>query len=212
MRKQFEEARELLARSRRVFGELGQTGRMVEAAFVAGTVEMLAGDFAAAERELRLEYDALKRSKRKGALASLAACLAEPLFSLGRYGEAQSLTAVSERLAAEEDVFSQVRWRPVRAKLLARAGDAAAAEEVAQDAVARAIAQSDDLNLQAGAVLGLAEVLEVAGRREEAQAAAAESAALYARRGNLAGRERAEHFAARLTAEGVEREVELRSS
>jgi class 3 adenylate cyclase/tetratricopeptide (TPR) repeat protein len=212
MRTQFGEARELLTRSRGAFAELGQMGRMAESAFVAGTVEMLAGDFAAAEREFRPAYDALEESELRGLRASLAACLAEPLFLLGRYGEARKLTVDSEQLAGEDDVFSQVRWRSVRAQLLARAGDAAAAEEIAQDAVARAFLRGDNLNLQAGAVLSLAEVLDVSRRREGAQAAAAKAVGLYAQRGNVAARERAKLFAARLTEDAVEREVQLRSS
>src|SRR5262249_52827765 len=54
----FDEARRLLVRSDAILEELGQTRRMVETAFLAAAVEMLAGEPAAAARKLEWAYNA----------------------------------------------------------------------------------------------------------------------------------------------------------
>ena len=50
----------------------------------AGLVEMLAGDPAAAERELRTGMDELERMGEQGVLASVAASLARAVYEQGR--------------------------------------------------------------------------------------------------------------------------------
>ena len=69
-----------------------------------------------------------------------------------------------------------------------------AAEAAARQAVA--IAEPTDLlNTQADAWLDLAEVLALAGRADEARAAAGEAAERYERKGNLPSLERARRAA-----------------
>ena len=79
--------------------------------------------------------------------------------------------------------------------MLARRGDFDAAERAAREAVAIA-ERSDLLNTQADALLDLAEVLALAGRGDEAKAAAGEAAERFERKGNLPSLARARALSA----------------
>jgi tetratricopeptide (TPR) repeat protein len=89
-------------------------------------------------------------------------------------------------------------WRTSRAKILARQGDLERAESLAREAV-RMGEPTDLVNTRADALSDLAEVLALAGRREEALAALEEAAQLYERKGNLTALRRAHSAAERLT-------------
>jgi tetratricopeptide (TPR) repeat protein len=77
----------------------------------------------------------------------------------------------------------------VRAKVLARRGEHESAERLARKSVALAEG-TDFLNDQADAYADLAEVLELAGGRDEASAALEQALTLYERKRNLAMAER----------------------
>jgi tetratricopeptide (TPR) repeat protein len=102
---------------------------------------------------------------------------------------------VSERakeLTARDpsDVDAQYRWRTVCAKVLARKGEYAAAEMLAREAVALTT-DTDWLNSRAEVHLDLAEVLQLAGRAEEALAAVNEALQLYEAKENVVAAQRA---------------------
>jgi Flp pilus assembly protein TadD len=145
---------------------------------------MLADDPAAAERELGKGYSALEEMGERGLLSMVAAELARAIYAQGRFEEAEWFTATSEELAATADVASQISWRAVRAKILARRHEFAAAEELAREAVALA-EQTDGLNSQGRALMDLAEVLELAGRAGEAQPVLEQALHLFERKGNV---------------------------
>jgi ATP/maltotriose-dependent transcriptional regulator MalT len=90
-------------------------------------------------------------------------------------------------------------WRQVRAKVLARRGAHAEAERNARDAVSLAD-DTDMLNWQGRALVDLAEVLALAGRREEAAAELDRAIALYKRKGNVVADASARRRRARLGA------------
>jgi ATP/maltotriose-dependent transcriptional regulator MalT len=144
---------------------------------------MLAGDLAAAEAELRRDYDALERMGETNYISTTAAFLAEVLYRQGDLDGAEEYTKISEELAAQDDVSSQFRWRSVRAKILASRGETADGEKVAREAVAM-IQSSDDLNSQGEALIDLAEVLRLAGRNGEAAEMARDALALFEAKGN----------------------------
>jgi len=81
------------------------------------------------------------------------------------------------------DVHSQVNWRSIRAKTLARRGEHQAAERLVREAVAFA-EESDFLVAHADAVSDLADVLELQDRREEAIDALRKALGLHERKGN----------------------------
>jgi tetratricopeptide (TPR) repeat protein len=151
-------------------------------------VELLAGDAAAAERELRPACERLEEMGELGYLSSAVPPLLEALYQQGRDEEALLL---SERwrpdlLTVPEDMDAQIGWRSIRAKLLARRGDPAEAETLAREATSLA-EQTEDLELRAKALSDLAEVLRLAGRPQESTTALEAALHLHERKGNIAG-------------------------
>lgn len=187
MRGDFDQARALWARSRRLYEELGLQHRRASRSLVPASIELLAGDPVAAERELRIGYDTLAAMGETYMRATLAAYLAAVLGELGRDDEALALTRESEANASADDVVPQVVWRGARARVLARRGDRAGASALAREAVARASA-TDFADLRAGAFLDLAAV----GRDDDAARKAQEE---YERKGNAVGAARARALA-----------------
>ena len=183
MRGNVEESRALYRASRAKLEELGWTFLAAQTSFDSGPVEMLAGDLAAAEAELRRDFDALDRMGETNYISTTAAFLAEVLYRQGDLEGAEEHTRISEELAAHDDVSSQFRWRTVRGKILASRGEAAEGEKLAREAVAM-IQASDDLNSQGEALIDLAEVLRLGGRTPEATEAAREALALFEAKGN----------------------------
>jgi len=178
----FELARTLLAEANEIFEELGQT-RFSSALDIDGIVELLAGDLDAAEGRLRTGYLALEKMGDRAFRPTTAAHLAETLYAQGRDEDAGPLTEISEQLAAREDLLTQVVWRRVRAKVMARQGRIDEAEDLAQEAVA--ISESTDfLNTRADALVDLAHVHRRAGHLDEARTAIAKGIALYEAKGN----------------------------
>jgi tetratricopeptide (TPR) repeat protein len=116
--------------------------------------------------------------------------LAQALYALERYREAERLCTASRKTAAPDDLPTQVIWRGVRAKLLARRGKTAEAEELAQEALALA-GRTDLFTRQADLLLDLAEVLRASDRADDADAAVAEALARYIAKGNTVGAGRA---------------------
>jgi len=195
MRGDFGAARRLLAAGRQALDELGQPVWVAVTGQEAFFVEMLAGDPAAAAATLRQSYESLSGMGERSFRSTIAGLLAHALCELGEDDEADQFSRACEEAAADEDVFSQVLWRSARAKVLARRGEADAAEAAAREAVAIA-ERTDLLNTQADALLDLAEVLAQAGRGDEARAAARDAAERFERKGNLPSLARARELSA----------------
>jgi DNA-binding SARP family transcriptional activator len=192
MRGEFDTARELIRRSERTLEELGLTLECARQGEVGGMIELLAGDPAAAERELRPGFDLFSEAGENSLLVSRAAELAEAIYRQGRYEEAERLTQTSETLADPADAHAQVRWRAVRAKTLARRGAVEEAERLAREAVALS-AKTDGIDeLQAGSRMDLAQVLLTTGRAARAVPFVREALELYERKENavMAGKAR----------------------
>ncbi len=187
----FEEARELIARAKALLQEIALTvwlgGPLAQ---FAGWVELWAGDPVAAERELRHGYESLGEIGEMAWLPTVTGILAEVRLSQGEDGEAEALTAEIENVAGTEDVYSQVLWRGVRAKVLARRGQFDEAETLAREAV-DLVGPTDFLHLHWLARMSLAEVLALAGRAREAQPVAAEALRLAEDKQHLVRAQRA---------------------
>jgi len=183
MQGRFEEARDLVQRARAILEELGLRLRSMFVSETAGAIEVLAGDPVAAEREWRAGFDAAVEMGEQGFQSTVAALLAHSLIEQGRTAEAEEMVSVSEVAGAEDDVSTQVMWRSARARILARASRAADAEALARDAVARSEA-TDDLNMRADTLVGLAEVHRLGGDAEGAAGAEREALELYRTKGN----------------------------
>jgi len=181
----FDEARSLLAELRREANEL-QGLSLAWLAGLAADIELLAGNPASAiafgEEQREMREDSGERAWRPGA----AGRLAEAFYELRRLEDADAWARRARELLGEtDDVFWQIQWRRVTAKVLARRGEFIEAERLADEAVA--ISERTDLiNAQGDALRDLAEVLAMAGRRDEAAIAFEQALDRYERKENLA--------------------------
>jgi class 3 adenylate cyclase/tetratricopeptide (TPR) repeat protein len=192
----FDESRAVLAEMR---AELADRGGGIVLAAAMGhdsvDVELLAGDPHTAvefgEEGCRL-FDELGE---RALLSTAAGKLAQALYALDRLKEADAWAGRAAELGASDDAITQMLWRQVRAKVLARRGEHAEAERLAREAVATG-EETDMLDAQGDTYADLGEVLSRADRRKEAAEALEQALARYKRKGNLvmAGRTR-EHLA-----------------
>ena len=191
MQGDFDAARSLVSQARALAEEHGLDPARPR--YVAGYVELLAGDAAAAERELRWVCEHYEEVGELGYLSSIAPYLAEAVLAQGRDEEALQLTERwrADRLTAPQDADAQAQWRRVRAKVLARRGDIDEGERLGREAVAIAFATADLLDLRAQALADLGEVLRLADRPKESKEALEEAIRLYETKGNLVGADRA---------------------
>ncbi|HYO61637.1 MAG TPA: hypothetical protein VEU29_07035, partial [Actinomycetota bacterium] len=87
-------------------------------------------------------------------------------------------------LSAPDDSLTEMKWRSVMAKILARRGDVDQAVALVHEAAAIGSA-TGYLDWYAGVLVDVAEVEAVAARAPEAIDALRRSAGLYARKGNV---------------------------
>jgi tetratricopeptide (TPR) repeat protein len=183
----FDEARNLLARARALLEEVAlpvwAAGPLAQE---AGWIELLAGDPVAAEAALRSGFDMLDAIGEVAWLSTDAGILAEAVDAQGRYDEALRFTRISEELAGTEDVYSNVLWRSVRAKVLARRGETAEAIRLANVST-RLAERTDFLHLRWHDLMCRTETFRLAGRTADADAAAEEAVRLAAAKGNMVG-------------------------
>ena len=100
---------------------------------------------------------------RTGFLSTMASMLAEALYAQGRLDEAEAAVQRSREAATSDDFNAQAAWRAVQAKILARRGEHEEGERLAREAI-EIIDRSDELSHQGDFRVGLAEVLQLAGR------------------------------------------------
>ena len=190
IQRRFDEARRDLSAGRNLHQELGA---MLDWAGTAGNgaiVHLLAREPKAAEDLLREALEALQEMGETGYASTLQAQLAEALYAQGRYDEAFEATELSERAAARDDIDAQVRWRCVRAKLLARQGKTSEAETMAREATKR-VEDTDLVDIYAGALSDLAEIYAMSGRSEDQATCLKHALRVYEARENLVGADRA---------------------
>jgi class 3 adenylate cyclase/tetratricopeptide (TPR) repeat protein len=176
-------ARELGEDAAQIAGKLGPSRFAAICSQFLGQVELLAGDPGAAERWLRWGAGILERMGERGLRAEMTANLARALAVQGRDDEALEQATLSGELAVRDDLYAQVERRGPLAAVLARRGRLSEAEEAAAEAVQLG-ADSDMLGMQAAALLDLAGVLHLAGRRAEAAPLARRALELAERKGH----------------------------
>ncbi len=183
MRGEVELARRLYADSIAVYDELGLRFRRASRASIGAQVELVAGDAAAAERELRDAIDTLAQIGAQGVHTTLGAVLADLLAQLGRDEEAGELARQVADEVAEDDLAPQALWRATLAGVLVRAGEVDEASRLAQAALALT-ERTDFPALRVAALTAAAEVAEQGGR-PEARELLAEARALCEAKGNV---------------------------
>ncbi|MDQ4095187.1 MAG: AAA family ATPase [Actinomycetota bacterium] len=199
MRGDFDKARDLFKRGQGIQVDLGQELSLAAGPQVSGMIEMLAGDPIAAEGEFRRGYEELDRMGDKGFLVTTAAFLARALYEQGRYDEAAELTRISEELTPPEDVTARGDWVSTEAKIVARKGDFERAEKLAREAL-DIFKEEGQVRDRADALVDLAEVLYLAGRKQEVAGLLEEAIRLYEVKGIVPSIERTRARLAEVTA------------
>jgi class 3 adenylate cyclase/tetratricopeptide (TPR) repeat protein len=184
-----EEAAEAMARGRRAQVELGHRFQHAADSMDVGWVALLAGEPERAEQDLRAGAEFLEAAGERGYLSTVAGVLADVLYALGRYDEADEWTRRSEAVTVPDDVVSQAMWRATRAKVLARRGDAGAAEALSAEAVVWS-KKSNMPFLIGDALSARGEVLIMLGRPGEARPVLEEAVSVYERKGIVPSIER----------------------
>jgi len=177
----FADARQEIARARSAYVRSGDKFSWAVSAYHVGRIEMTAGDYPAAERVLADGREALIAIGERGVLSSILAQLAEAAYAQGHLDEALQLTEETGTISAAGDVDAQARWRATRAKLLARQAQFPAARQLAGEAVKLAAATSYSTVL-AHALTAAAEVSQLAGAPEEAEASLRAALSIYEER------------------------------
>jgi class 3 adenylate cyclase/tetratricopeptide (TPR) repeat protein len=186
LRGDVDEARQLVRSADEITAEVGGQGLLPQARdyISQALVELLDGELAAAEEMLQAGYRELEM--RTGPRLNLACMLARVLLLRERYEEAEELTRTCERIAVEEQVDVQVKWRSIRAVVLARRRELRQAERLAREAV-QLVDKTDQLDSRAEARVDLAEVLRLGGRSAEAARELQRAITLYREKGNEVG-------------------------
>jgi class 3 adenylate cyclase/tetratricopeptide (TPR) repeat protein len=184
MRGSFDEARALYVRARAVLTDVGGSMLGASTALDSSTVEMLAGDHAAAERDLRRDAELLEAMGERYLLSTMEGVRAQALIALGRHGDAADACARAEAAAAEDDVESQVLVRSVRAELHLHEGRFAEAATAAAEADAL-LRGAEAPNIVADLAVVRARIAAAGGDRETAGRELARAARLYRDKGNV---------------------------
>ena len=190
MRGNFDRARVLAGSAEAAAEEFGQKLWLAAGGMALGEIEMLAGDASAAESELRRSCELLDELGEVGYRRMAVGELAASLYALERLDEADEWTQTAEALTPHDDVISQMLWRQVRARVLARRGQREDALQLARASVSLA-EKTDMLNLHGNALADLAEVYALAGVSEHGRAELEHALALYSQKGNRVAADRA---------------------
>ena len=181
----FDEARALQAEVRAQLADRGGgilLGTMMGQDSVI--VELLAGDPAAGVKLGQEGCRLLDELGEKGFLSTAAGNLAQALYALDRLEEADAWAGRAAELGASDDAITQMLWRQVRAKVLARRGEVEEAVRLARESVATGD-ETDMLVQQGDTYADLGEVLLLAGKPGEAAAALEQAIERYERKGNI---------------------------
>jgi predicted ATPase/DNA-binding SARP family transcriptional activator len=192
------DARQAAAQSGQMLTEIGAKIQWaILCAEVAGQIEFIAGDAAAAEHHIRNGYQAL-RQMGSGYLSSPTCLLAEAVYAQDRLEEAEQLTKEAEAIAPD-DFEQQARWRATRAKLLARRGQFATARRLADQADAL-VSPTSYAALMAEVLMAKAEVNRLAGACDQAAVSLRAALRIYEDRRAVLLAERTRTTLANLTA------------
>ncbi len=185
MRERFDAARGHVAFSRGVFEDLGQRRWLAAVSGVEGLVALAEGKLDEAERGIRAGYLFFRGQHDTVNAVSAATDLSHLSCRLGRFDEAEALAEEIAKGANVYDLEQQVGWRCVKARVLASRGEPEEAETLAREAI-ELIRPTGFLDLQADALVHLAEVLLAAGRTSDAKDAFQRAIDAYDRKENLA--------------------------
>jgi tetratricopeptide (TPR) repeat protein len=176
------EARELTARARAGWEELGNRHLLAAVMHHGGKIEQQAGNLPEAARLIRESYAAMTAAGDLAFASTVAAGLGEVLLDLGDDDETMRFATIARDTSSSDDAASQAGGRAVQARVLSRRGDHEGAEALAREAEA-IMAKTDYLAQHGDVLVHLAHVLHETGKPNEALAAAREALELYQQKG-----------------------------
>jgi tetratricopeptide (TPR) repeat protein len=186
-----DDGRNLVEEASAIYAELGEAyARANNGGRILGDIELLAGDYLAAETALREACALFEQAHDQAALSSVSSTLAQALYARGRILEAKEVADTARDSAPRDDVPARIAWRAVSAKLLAREGALHDAEALVREAVA--LSESTDSPCQrANVLMDLAEVKRLAEDMDEAATAVGRALRLFEQKGDVISAERA---------------------
>jgi len=164
--------------------EVGLLQAWTGTAMIEADLELIAGEPAAAEAILAGSYELLSKMATTGYLATIVGYRAAAAAELGRDNEALRFADEAVEIAQPDDFEPHVRQGCVRARVLARRGDIAAAMEAIRVAAERADA-TDYLTMREYASISLAEVERLAGHEDGERAALEKALRVADQKGNV---------------------------
>ena len=195
---QYAEARSLFNATVEQVRERGMMTLAAIAMQAGWRIEMFAGDLVAAERVARSGVEQLEQLGERAWLSTQECELGEALYALGRFEEAEQWVTLGLEHGGIGDVLTQSMGLQLRAKLLARRGDSDAALSLAERADELARSTQAPV-VQGDAALTMAEVLHVARREADSEAAFQRAIASYEQKGTVASALRARELVAAWT-------------
>ncbi|HLM34606.1 MAG TPA: adenylate/guanylate cyclase domain-containing protein [Gaiellaceae bacterium] len=177
-----DEARALFADARAIFAELDNKQGLAVLAFSTAPLELMAGDLAAAERELRAALDLTYEMGDRSRVPNLSALLADVLLDQDRVAEAERYLDIARDAVQAGDAGGQTVTLLAEARLLSRRGSTAEAAALADEAIA-ILRATQELITAPSSLRHQAEVLLAAGRDADAAAALREAIAAAERKG-----------------------------
>jgi hypothetical protein len=164
-------ARTWCARGREAVRELGDETGTHASSIMHGWIELLAGDFLAADRIVTAGERGLELLGEDGYRSSVLVYVADARQAMGRPDEAIDATERSEAITVEDDLETSAGWRLARARSLADLGRFEEAERWAREG-AGMVAETDVAeSTMAQGWSGLGYVLACGGRHREAHEA-----------------------------------------
>jgi class 3 adenylate cyclase/tetratricopeptide (TPR) repeat protein len=153
--------------------------------WLRGQIEVLKGGRGAAAQDLRETCVRAEEQGQRFFLSTFAPMLGRELCALGEFDEAERWARLGRGLEVRNNVLGRALEHQVEALVLASRGEDVEAERLAREAVA-IIERTDGLNYQGDALCDLAEVLQAAGRTDEAIVTFEHALQRYERKKNLA--------------------------
>ena len=178
----FEEAEQACGAAEQLLREHGDRFLMAEAEAVLGDICRLSDRTEEAVVHHRAGYDGKIGIGDVAFASTSAAELSRALADAGRADEALRYANIAIDTSASDDIASQGGGHAAKGRALSLLGSHAEAQAASRAGVA-IMAATDYLAYHADALVGLAEVLHAAGKRDEAISAMSEAAELYRRKG-----------------------------
>jgi class 3 adenylate cyclase/tetratricopeptide (TPR) repeat protein len=185
LRGDFDGGRRIFRDAAATYEEFGMRFRRATQSFVGAQIELLAGDPAAAERELRASSAAFDEFGAATSATTHRALLAEVVARLGRLEEAEELARRVAAEAPDADRLAHVLWRCTLARVRAREGSAGEAVELAGEA-RRLLADAEFPQLAIAALTAAAEAAAAADESAEAERLLAEARRIAEAKGAVA--------------------------